>query len=296
MLILLAVSLPAMRSFAAPYALCGTTSSAVMSMTTVPDGLDPTALTESLTRLPQTLAAILAAAQDGGIDSAMDAALEGGPALPAVAALAAIAALQQKIRASLPKPPPSLLDGTVLSGRPLECVYRASRDGWSATKFHKKVDYRGPAIMLATDGGSPFGGYNPSGWLSTDDYYASNNAFLIVKKGGEWIKLPKLGGSDAAVFDYARSGPHFGSNALIMGNTEASVMGLFAGPDVEEMAAEGNLRRATSQLGLSFARGPYPYAASVFGGRKLSTRLLDIEVWADIESGKPREKFKMKRI
>ena len=59
--------------------------------------------------------------------------------------------------------------------------------------------------MLATDGGSPFGGYNPSGWLSTDDYYASNNAFLIVKKGGEWIKLPKLGGSDAAVFDYARS-------------------------------------------------------------------------------------------
>ena len=35
---------------------------------------------------------------------------------------------------------------------------------------------------------------------------------------------------------WAGGNVHFGSNALIMGNTEASVMGLFAGPDVEEMA------------------------------------------------------------
>jgi hypothetical protein len=29
---------------------------------------------------------------------------------------------------------------------------------------------------------------------------------LFVQKGGEWVKLRKIGGGEAAIFDYARSG------------------------------------------------------------------------------------------
>ena len=41
-------------------------------------------------------------------------------------------------------------------------------------------------------------------------------------------KLPTLG-SSAAVFDYARSGPHFGAAELVIGATLAPVMGGFTG-------------------------------------------------------------------
>jgi hypothetical protein len=32
------------------------------------------------------------------------------------------------------------------------------------------------------------------------------------------VKLPKIGGGEAALFDYARSGPHFGADGLVIGN------------------------------------------------------------------------------
>ena len=47
------------------------------------------------------------------------------------------------------------------------------------------------------------------------------NAFLFVQKGGSWIKLRKIGGGEAAIFDYARSGPQFGPGELVIGATQA---------------------------------------------------------------------------
>ena len=43
------------------------------------------------------------------------------------------------------------------------------------------------------------------------------------------VKLSKVGGGDAARFDYARSGPHFGADGLIIGKSQAATTGLFAG-------------------------------------------------------------------
>ena len=43
------------------------------------------------------------------------------------------------------------------------------------------------------------------------------------------VKLSKVGGGDAAIFDYARSGPHFGADGLIIGKSQAATTGLFAG-------------------------------------------------------------------
>ena len=262
---------------------------------TVAVDFDATAFSDSFARLPESVVNIVSAAKTGDIDAVLQAARDGGPAVPATDALFILAYLQRILAAILPRPSESLLEGTVLSGRKLRCAYRASRDGWKASQFHKKVDFQGPGIVIGTAGGAAFAGYNPNGWRSTDDYYGSTNAFLAVSKGGEWIRLPKLGGSEASVFDYARSGPHFGSDALVIGDTQAAVMGLFAGPDVEEMAAEGNLRRARSRLGQSYARGPPPFAASVFGGAKLGATLLELEVWV-ADNSVPKPKQKIKRI
>jgi hypothetical protein len=45
--------------------------------------------------------------------------------------------------------------------RKLTCAYDANRNGWSADAFHKRLDKKGPAVLLAkSKGGAVFGGYN----------------------------------------------------------------------------------------------------------------------------------------
>lgn len=68
----------------------------------------------------------------------------------------------------------------------------------------------------------------------------------------EPIVLPKVGGSGAALFDYARGGPQFGADGLLIGPPLAPVMGGFAGPDTN--SGIGDLRHAKSRLGLSYAK------------------------------------------
>jgi len=78
----------------------------------------------------------------------------------------------------------SLTAGTSLQGKELVCVYKASNDGWSAVDFHKCADERGSSLVVALSrSGQVFGGFNPLGWRSTDDYYQSNAAFLWFADG-----------------------------------------------------------------------------------------------------------------
>ena len=278
-------------------------------------------LTEAFSTVPDATEALVSAAQAGDAEAAAAAALSIDPEVPAVAAVGAVAV--SVADAQMPAPPVELLKGTILDGRPLRLAYKGSRDGWSATKFHGKVDFEGPALVLGATRTSVFGGFNPNGWLSTDDYCmpacgsniglaeyrlslhlvllsgtdGSINAFLFVQKGGEWVKLRKIGGGEAAIFDYARSGPQFGAGELVIGATQAPVMGGFSGPDTEDIGtAEGNLRRASSRLGLSYERGPPPFRASVFGGATLEASLRELEVWVAADGGKKRAPFRTSRI
>ena len=140
-----------------------------------------------------------------------------------------------------------LLAGTYLDGSTdaMKCVYKGSRDGWSAIDFHQCVDNQGSGLVVArTRTGVTVGGFNPNGWRSTDDYFLSNAAFLWYLKGpNNVVKCPILSGSNAAVYDYATGGPCFGSEDFVLGAPQAQVMGGFAGPDMEDMNANaGNLR------------------------------------------------------
>lgn len=203
----------------------------------------------------------------------------------ALALCAAAYASYVVVSTRVPAPDAELCDGTMLQGSKLQRVYKASIDGWSATKFHRNVDFRGPAMVIARTGSTVFGGYNPRGWSSTDDYLPSNNAFVFVRDSGTWRKLRPIGGQ-ASIFDIARAGPQFGTEALVIGPSQSAVMGGFTGPDMENLSVgAGNLRKASSVLGRSYQRGPAPFGATLFGGRKLDATLAEIEIWCAEEPG-----------
>ncbi|KAF8380680.1 hypothetical protein HHK36_028170 [Tetracentron sinense] len=151
----------------------------------------------------------------------------------------------------------SLLTKTFLRGKELKCCYRATIDGYSATSFHNCCDFKGPCVVIGyTNKSFKFGAFSPEGYRSTDDYYDTFDAFLFYwtnnEEETEPITLPKVGGSGAALFDYARGGPQFGADGLLIGPPLAPVMGGFAGPDTN--SGVGDLRQAKSRLGLSYAK------------------------------------------
>jgi TLD len=187
------------------------------------------------------------------------------------------------------KPPAQLVDKSTLSNivegtfmernfENIRCVYKASKDGWSAIKFHDFVDGKGSGVVVArTISGRIFGGYNANGWRSTDDYYSSTSSFLWYKdpSSASVKKLPVLPGGDAAVFDYATSGPCFGSSDLIIGPPRAAIMGGFAGPDGEDISnSAGSLRQCRSSVGSTY-RVTREMKWPVFG----TTSLVDVEVY-----------------
>ena len=160
--------------------------------------------------------------------------------------------------------PEAVLSRTFLAGRALAVSYVASKDGWSALRFHERCDFKGPSLVVAeTSDGAVFGGYFSDCWTSSDDYSTSWKPFLFAfsdeKKGPlegrEVFICEKVGGPEAALFDLARGGPQFGSDGLLIGPPLSPVMGGFAGPDSPTQGA-GALRTAKSRLGLSYAELP----------------------------------------
>lgn len=193
---------------------------------------------------------------------------------------------------------PGLLRGTYLQGRVLECIYKASRDGWSARQFHTLCDYKGPCVVVSTTvSGARFGAMNPIGWSSDDDYRTANTAFLFFWPTADTVAGPdvtpvvleKVGGGEAAIFDYARSGPHFGADGLVIGASQAATTGLFAGPDSNDLeTAQGQLKTASSRLGQSYARIPAEFLqSSLFGGDAEAAELSELEVYSAPELATP---------
>jgi hypothetical protein len=142
-----------------------------------------------------------------------------------------------------------LLKNTQLEVRPLQLVYDAEKDGWNPTAFHRAVDGKGAAIVLAkTVEGSVCGGYNPKGFASLGGARPSVAAFVFYEREGGFQKLRKVGGGGLAC---ARDDPDFG----ISFGPDALVIGLQTGRE----------RMAQSKLGPYYERGPQDLP-SLFGG------------------------------
>ncbi|KAL7539343.1 hypothetical protein ACHAXR_009227 [Thalassiosira sp. AJA248-18] len=184
-------------------------------------------------------------------------------------------------------PPDDVLAGTFIDPArddvDLGRVYKATKDGWSAINFHKCVDGKGSAFVVAlSKSGKRFGGFNPLGWMSSDDYGNSNAAFLWFEKGGKTMKCPILPGGNTAIYDFASGGPNFGAADFCIGPPRAAVMGGFTGPDVENSeSVAGNLRKGRSSVGgaYEFQKG-WPVAGEF--------QLAEVEVWCNLNAGRRR--------
>lgn len=102
----------------------------------------------------------------------------------------------------------------------LELVYRASRDGWLASDFHRCSDgHRATVTVVKSSGGFIFGGYADAPWHSANAPIASpGGAFLFSLHG--YAKLPptkmRLVGAQRAraMSGDADCGPVFGGTEL----------------------------------------------------------------------------------
>jgi hypothetical protein len=143
-----------------------------------------------------------------------------------------------------------LLKNTQLQSRALLLVYDANKDGWDPLSFHRAVDGKGAAVVVAkTVAGKVCGGYNPKGFASLGGARPSVAAFLFYeRKPNKFQKLQKVGGGGLAC---ARDDPNFG----ISFGPDGLVIGLQPGRE----------RIAQSKLGPYYERGPEDLP-SLFGG------------------------------
>lgn len=166
----------------------------------------------------------------------------------------------------------SLLKQTQLETRELQLVFDANQHGWSPHEFHKQVDGKGAAIVLANgntfDGPIIVGGYNVKGWTSLGGARPSVAAFLFYSKDGGTVfqKLKKVGGGGLAC---AKDDPEFG----IAFGPDGLVIGLQPGKE----------KVATSKLGPYYERGPDELPC-LFGYKGGAIRLDNVKVLVGVYS------------
>jgi len=90
-------------------------------------------------------------------------------------------------------------------------IYRATTDGFDTSNFHSKCDNQGPTIVIIkSNQGNIFGGFNKNAWISNNAYTTSSENFLFSYKNQDSkIKKPiqlKCHGTSTAA--YGGSGYH----------------------------------------------------------------------------------------
>lgn len=142
-----------------------------------------------------------------------------------------------------------LLKQTQLEQRALQVAYDANRQGWNVQAFHKAVDGKGAAVVLARGkSGGWLGGYNPKGWSSNGGARPSVAAFLFYTdpKTGQFQKLRKVGGGGlACAKDDPYTGIWLGADGLVIPLAQKS-----------SLFPSKNSKMAQSFLGTYFERGP----------------------------------------
>jgi len=94
-------------------------------------------------------------------------------------------------------------------------LYRASRDGWGASDFHRMCDGKGATVtVVKSSGGYIFGGYTDVTWGQSGQCQSSTDSFLFSLKdhaGVGPVKMPiKRNMTETAVYHGSNYGPLFG--------------------------------------------------------------------------------------
>jgi len=89
-------------------------------------------------------------------------------------------------------------------------LWRASKDGFTSSAFHKKCDKYKPTVTLVlNDQNKIFGGFTDQDWTITSNYKVTDNAFLFSITEREKYPL-KSGGNIYASYAYSNYLPTFG--------------------------------------------------------------------------------------
>jgi len=91
-------------------------------------------------------------------------------------------------------------------------LYKASRDGDSASEFHSACDNKGPTVVIVqTTSGAIFGGYTDVSWTSSNTYVSSTTSFLFQLRPymKQHVLIKAQEGN--AVYHKSDYGPTFGS-------------------------------------------------------------------------------------
>ena len=103
------------------------------------------------------------------------------------------------------------------SSKKYRLLFRASRDGDSANKFHYICDKHSNLIVLiSTQNGSRFGGFTSSKFRSTSHLKFDNNAFLFSLDNKKVFKIIP---GQYAIYCYDNTGPCFSKGSLYIPNS-----------------------------------------------------------------------------
>ena len=160
-------------------------------------------------------------------------------------------------------------------------LYRGSRDGMNAYKFHSLVDNKGPTLVVlrAKETGAVFGGFNDKTWLSTEngECLQSDNSFLFsVDKR---TKHELLGNNNHnAIGCYGKHGPVFGKFSNLIQNK------FYYNYDLFVSLGEGNeISPSSSALGKTYrlpeGMQPDSNQARSFLANAVSFTIGEIEVY-----------------
>jgi len=96
-------------------------------------------------------------------------------------------------------------------------IFRATKDGFSASSFRSKCSQKGPTIVvIKSSNGNIFGGYNANPWNTSGSYTISMENFLFsFKRAGDKKKKPVQCKSNSSnnsysAYDGSNYGPTFG--------------------------------------------------------------------------------------
>ena len=105
---------------------------------------------------------------------------------------------------------------TILKTKKYRLLYRASRDGDSANKFHSICDNSNNLIVLVqTQKGLRFGGFTSNKFKVSSHMKYDNNAFLFSL---DLKKVYKISPGEYAIYCYYNSGPCFSQGSLYIPN------------------------------------------------------------------------------
>lgn len=105
------------------------------------------------------------------------------------------------------------------------CLFRATRDGCTATKFHSLCNNKGPTVtIIYNTNNSVYGGYTSVSWASTENWQTDGQAFLIrLYQNGNWkpVQLP-VSNPSHTIYDASSQGPSFGSGHDLLAFTSTA--------------------------------------------------------------------------